>query len=151
VICPADILSCGSEERLCYGNNNLDGGYKSELQLWNSACDDKITFSPTTPVLSSLTATYDEQYCTSAASACQDGEAGLQACSISYLGKDVQKYSSCYCAPSLLSAEYTCGFLGNTSCEQIPATLTNMVQYKYCDNFLEVLRGSGSVSLLHIP
>ena len=142
----ANILSCESEQRLCYGNDNLDQLMQSELEIWNSACDSKITFSPTTPVLSSLASTYDEQYCTSAASACQIGVAGLQSCSISYLGKDAQKYSSCYCAPSLLSAEYTCGFLGNASCMQIPATLTNLIQHKYCDNFMSVLgSGSGSV------
>lgn len=132
--------------RLCYGNNDLDELMQSELAVWNSGCDDKITYSPTTPVLSTVTATYDVQYCTTAASACQDGLDALQSCSINYLGQ-AQQYSSCYCQPSLLSAEYTCGFLGNVSCEQIPATLTNMVQYRYCTNFMEVLGGSsGSVS-----
>lgn len=119
---------------------------QAELSLWNSACDDQVTFAPTTPPLSTLATTYDEQFCTSAAQACQVGEQALSSCSISYLGKDDKAYNSCACAPPVLSAQYTCGFLGNVSCLQVPATLTNLVQYTYCDNFLSVLGGtSGSV------
>lgn len=142
------VSSCESEMRLCSGNTDLDGDMQAELQVWNSACDREISFSPTTPILSSLTTTYDAEFCTSVASMCQVGEVELQSCSISYLGKDIQKWSSCYCAPSLLSAEYSCNFIANISCLATPATLTDMEQYGYCDNFLSVLGGgSGTVRL----
>ena len=137
--------------RLCYGNGDLDELMQSELAIWNSGCDSILTYSPTTPALSSVATTYDVQYCTTAASACQAGLDAIQSCSINYLGQP-QPYSSCNCQPSLLSAEYTCGFLGNVSCEQIPGTLTNLAQYNLCTNFMQVLGGSsGSVSADPFP
>ncbi|KIW13498.1 hypothetical protein PV08_08686 [Exophiala spinifera] len=140
------FYDCESEYRLCLLNDYFDGDAQNLISLWNSACDDAITFSPTTPVLSTLTSTYDVGYCTTAQSACAVEEVALSSCSVNYLGKDDQKFSSCFCAPSFLSAQYTCGFLGNVSCQQVPATLTNLVGYSYCSNFMSVLGGSsGSV------
>jgi hypothetical protein len=139
--------SCESEWRLCLENDDFDGDAQEDVSLWNSACDAQITFSPTTPVLSTVTATYDDQYCTTAAAACDRDKTALEACSISYLGQDATKYSSCFCAPPVLSDAYTCGFLGNVSCRQVPATLTNLVEYTYCDNFMSVLGGAESGSV----
>jgi hypothetical protein len=130
-----DMRSCGSEQRLCYGNNMFDGQMNALASNWNSACDRVITFTPTTPAASTLSASYDQQYCTTAASACQDQDNALQSCSISYLGKDTAKFSSCFCDPPVLSAAFTCGYLGNVSCAAAPATLSNFVQYTACDNF----------------
>jgi hypothetical protein len=131
----AYLHSCGSEQRLCYGNDMFDGQMNQLADNWNSACDKVITFTPTTPVASTLSVSYDQQYCTTAASACQEQDNNLQSCSISYLGKDVAKFSSCFCDPPVLSAAFTCGFLGNVSCNAVPATLSNFVQYTACDNF----------------
>lgn len=139
----SELSSCESEYRLCLGNNDFDGEEQELLSIWNSACDNVVTFTPTTPALSTLTATYDDQYCTTAYSACEAAAADQQACSASYLGKDVQKFSSCFCAPPILSEGYTCGFLGNVSCRQVPATLTNLPEYPFCDNFMQVLGTAG--------
>lgn len=131
---------------MCFGNDNNDDSVQTGINQWHSVCDKKITFTPTTPPITSLASTYlGADFCTTAFSACEQGNQLAQQCSRSYSGS-VSQFSSCYCQPQLLSLQYTCLFLGNTSCEAEPATLSNMPQYKYCSNFGSVLGSNTSKS-----
>jgi hypothetical protein len=52
-----------SEQRLCLGTPIEDVQVRSETDLWHSACDREITFTPTTPPISSIAATFNVDIC----------------------------------------------------------------------------------------
>jgi hypothetical protein len=142
--------SCDSEERLCFGNSDLDPSIQSGIDQWHSICDGRIPFSPTTPAVSSITASFIPSNCLAAEAACASAAAGNSACSVSYAGKSqTESFSSCLCQPSILSQEYTCAFLGNMSCQQTSAALSNMAEYSFYSNLVSVVGGNnGTVSLI---
>jgi hypothetical protein len=137
------VSSCENEERLCLGTD--DGSLQTAIDGWHSACDGEITFSPTTPVVTSLTATYNQDFCNTAGSACASGLDLTSQCSLSYTSLGAQ-FSSCICQPELLSLQYTCLYQVNTSCFGEPATLTNLPAYKLCDNAASVLGSAGPMN-----
>jgi hypothetical protein len=137
------IHSCDSEERLCLGSDVNDGSFQTYIRSWHSACDDVITFSPTTPALSSITVPYDPKFCNTVLSSCARASISAAGCDGSYTG---QQYSSCICQPPLFSLQYTCEFLGNTSCLLTTAALTGMAAYGLCPNLVDVL-GGGNASV----
>jgi hypothetical protein len=134
-------VSCENEQRLCLGNDDIDGYFQPEIETWHSLCDGKISFTPTTPPLWSITASYNVDFCTTVFSSCESASQVAEDCAISNTG---QQYLSCFCQPSVLSMEYTCEFLGNTSCVQTSAALTNLAAYGYCTNLLAVLGSSSA-------
>jgi len=134
------VSSCESEIRLCLDSDDGDGSLQTAIDEWHSACDGEITFSPTTPVVTSLTATYNEDFCRAAGSACASEADLVTQCSLSYIGA---QFSSCYCQPELLSLQYSCDYQLNTSCFGEPAALTNIPAYNFCDNAASVLGSAG--------
>jgi hypothetical protein len=129
------------------GSEGIDGYI---LSVWHSICDNSISFTPTTLPLSTITALYNEDYCTTAFSSCASVSYELGQCQLSY-GSVGSTVLSCLCQPKILSLEYTCDFLGNISCQQISAALTNMVAYPYCTNLLSVLGPAAASALTTLP
>ncbi|KAE9363280.1 hypothetical protein N431DRAFT_475440 [Stipitochalara longipes BDJ] len=134
---------CDSEERLCVGNSDVDGSIQLGINQWHSICDGNISFSPTTPVVSSVTTSFNPQNCLTAEAACANAANSNSACSSSYAGKsEIQLYSSCLCEPEILSMSYSCLYLGNISCQITTAALSNILPaYTFCKNFASVLGG----------
>lgn len=136
------VSSCESEVRLCLDSDDGDDSMQTAIDEWHSACDNEITFSPTTPVVTSLTATYNQDFCSAAGSACASELDLATQCSLSYT--NFGAFSSCYCQPEMLSLQYTCQYQRNTSCFGEPAALTNIVAYSFCDNAASVLGSAGA-------
>lgn len=128
---------CGNEERLCFGNGDTDNQIQDALSDWHEGCDSQINFTVTTPALSTITVPYDPKFCTKVISWCASGSVEQQKCVTSYAA--VSDQSSCYCAPKLLSLDYSCMYLNNASCVLTPAALSNMPAYGFCSNFQSVL------------
>ena len=100
------------------------------LQNWHSECDGFNNFHPTTPALSSLTATYaGGAVCTSIDSVCTIGGSITRACKQSYTASAL---NSCLCQTSLLSAASVCEYVGNKTCDLVPATLSSIDLFILC-------------------
>lgn len=132
---------CNNEERLCLGNDELDKDFMTASSLWHSWCDPIVNYSPTTPIISSITAPYSPSYCRTASSACYSMIVSRNRCTGDGSDSDsnLLSVSSCLCAPEVLSMEFTCSVLGNVSCIQIPGHLDQMSGYRYCSNINQVL------------
>jgi hypothetical protein len=139
------VSRCGNEERVCAGNGNGDNQVQDTLSDWHIGCDSHVNFTVTTPALSTITATYDPRICTNLVTWCGSASVELQRCTTDYTS--VADVSSCLCAPELLSLEYSCNYVGNASCLQTNAALSNMAAYTYCANFQSVL---GSITDVHM-
>ena len=140
-------LSCESEQRLCYLGDDVDADIFSGLAIWHSACNSHLSFTPTTPPVSTLSTTYDANYCAvTVKSACNAAEMSQANCNAQYTGT---AFSSCFCQPEILSQQYTCLYLGNVSCILTDAALTSIPAYSYCQNAPSVLDSlTGNVSSL---
>ena len=105
---------------------------------WHALCDSYVKFTPTTPFLSEITSDRNNDFCqTLVKGACSSAKVGFNDCLD--LVMEGAKYSSCICAPSLIAQDYSCEFLGNTSCLATAATLSNLVPYSSCSNFGAVM------------
>lgn len=62
-----------------------------------------------------------------------------------HTGEPTTSVSSCLCAPPVLSQEFTCSFLANISCAQVPAHLNHMSGWTFCDNLQDVITVPGSL------
>ena len=135
--------SCESQLRLCFLGDDLDSTLEDGLMSWHALCDDFVTFKPTTPALSQLTTSRNDDYCNILIrGACTQARTALTSCGL-LTGEAA--FSSCTCAPSLIILEYSCEFLGNTSCLATGATLSSLDPYSSCANFEDVV-GTGVVS-----
>ena len=138
--------SCNNEERLCLGAKIIDYGFVNYYNCWYSICDPIIRHTPTLPPLSSITAPYNSNFCKTASSACVEMKDSRSLCEIAYTsGEPTTSVSKCFCSPPVLSLEYTCSFLGNISCLQVPAHFTRMTGWTICSNFDSVLTVAPSV------
>lgn len=137
------MCRCESEMRLCFEDNSLDDTYQSALSLWHSLCNTFITFSPTTPAVSAINTSYDALCGNAIEEDCTTAQIILEQCSNSHT--DNVLFTSCLCQPQFLSLDYTCEFLGNTSCLGVPATLSSLAGYQICPNFGEII-GTGIVN-----
>lgn len=135
---------CKNEERICFGNGNLDNQWESIANSWHSGCDAAISFRPTTPALSTITSTYDAQVCVKYASACASGTRELSSCFNGYTASADR--SSCICAPKIQSIAYTCQYLGNITCQLTTAALSNLFAYSSCSNYQSVMANITAVS-----
>lgn len=124
-------------------NNGMGSSWQSAVASWHSFCDSAITFTPTTPLVSMPTTTWTPQGCLDVNNACESAKASVDACS-PYIS-DVTRFSSCTCQPNILTLDYSCFYRGNISCYGNAATLSNMFDYSWCDNFQSVI-GTGLVS-----
>jgi hypothetical protein len=134
------ITGCENEENLCYMDNAVDSSWLSTLAEWHTICDTYITFSPTTIPLSTLTTTWSQGDCEEMITACASALASIDKCSTDQ--SDITSLSSCLCTPDIMSWDYTCSYLGNISCYETGATLSELPEYSLCENFAEVI-GSG--------
>jgi len=147
-LCNQDYLNslfgCESEMRLCFESDRLDTTYEEALSLWHSLCNTFTTFSASTPPVSVVSASYDI-FCgdNGVQSACTTASLLFDQCTSSFSSNNA-RFTSCLCQPRFLSLDYSCEYLGNTSCLGIPATAPNMVGYP-CPNFAEII-GTGIAS-----
>lgn len=138
--------SCNNEERLCLGSTAIDSDFQNDYNCWHSVCDPIINYTPTSPQYSSITAPYDLNYCLTAQAACTQMSASRSQCALEYnSGDPTTSVSSCLCAPPVLSLEYTCSFLQNISCAQVPAHLSQIAGWTFCENLPDVLTVPASV------
>jgi hypothetical protein len=126
-------ISCESEYRLCAEGYEFDSNFTGTAglyALWHSACDNVITYSPTTPVLTSLSLTFDPLNCLSAQSYCQDFGVLTDDCSATITGSI--ELQSCMCQASVLDLASRCEIDGSVSCLFKTPTLTNLYSYQNC-------------------
>jgi hypothetical protein len=124
--------SCQNELRQCFQGNEADNIFQSALFSWSQDCIGYITYSPTTPVLTTL-ATDIPAFCgTQVEAACNEAEEILGACETI---TNSAKFSSCLCQPQFLSQDYTCEYLGNVTCLSTTAAFTNLIGSSACSNF----------------
>ena len=127
---PSLAYSCENEWNLCMHTYDTDDDPAYVLQNWHSECDGFNNFHPTTPALSSLTATYaGGAVCTSIESVCAIGGSITRACKQSYTASAL---TSCLCQSSLLSAASVCEYVGNKTCDLVPATLSSVDLFILC-------------------
>lgn len=106
---------------------------------WHNLCDSVVTFQPTTPPISSISTQMDTALCfDTVLPICQSVTILLSQCTRG-LSSDFSSVSSCLCQPLVLSYAYTCEFLGNTSCNSLSATLSEVWGYSLCNNFNQVI------------
>jgi hypothetical protein len=134
------LFDCDSEERLCLGTGELvDSHLSQQVSFWHSECDDKVNYTPTTPIISSITASYNIDYCNTVKLNCNSLTQERVLCDNIYQTGPAASLTSCLCQPPLLTLAYDCSILGNVSCIQVPAALTNMAEYEHCSNLNAVL------------
>ena len=133
--------SCENERRFCLGMNNFGFGMDL-LDIWHEKCDAKITFEPTTPILTSYSQ-IDLNICSSVWDGCVTESAGRAKCR-SYT-TDKSALLSCMCRTQILAAAYTCSYIGNVSCLEIPGALSDVRGYSYCTDFSSIVRPSVNV------
>ncbi|KAH8695821.1 hypothetical protein GQ44DRAFT_765065 [Phaeosphaeriaceae sp. PMI808] len=127
--------SCENETLFCGGmNSNFD--ISDIADSWHSVCDSRITFTPTTPALSTYSS-IDINACKSAWDGCMSQSAEVSKCR-GYTTKE-REFQSCLCQPQMLSAAFTCSYYANVSCEFAPGTLSKVNGYAYCSNFMAVV------------
>ncbi len=80
--------------------------------------------------------TQNRDICESVADACAIELNLASSCDLAFKGTAL---SSCFCQPSILSLQYTCGVVGNVSCEFTSAEFTNLPAYALCKNLYSVL------------
>jgi len=114
------------------------------MDVWHSKCDTKITFAPTTPVLSTYSP-IDLQMCNSVWDGCVTESAERVRCRTYTANED--GLSSCLCKTKVLAAAFTCSYVGNVSCLMKPGTLSEVRGYSYCPNFLSVIQPLVNVCL----
>jgi hypothetical protein len=127
--------SCESELRICFGSNVEDDLFAEAALDWHSLCDGFINFKPTTPVISTYSAT--PTICdTAVEAACLSAERVQNLCTTL---TNLSALSSCQCQPVIMQNDFTCEYIGNVSCLAAPAATTNLIGYGYCSNFAEVI------------
>jgi hypothetical protein len=144
------IFGCENEDRLCFFNQDLDSSAQEFLANWHSDCDAFITFSPTTPVLSTLSVTANPDFCTSLFSSCASASYEIEECSSSFPSPSaIISQISCVCNTKILSLAYQCEYVNNASCQLTSATLSNVFGYSFCSNFGSYF-ATATVSLTNI-
>jgi len=133
--------SCKSEFRICIEGFVYDSDFEGPnglFGLWHSACDDVLTYVPSTPAITSLSLTFDPANCLSAESFCQNFGALTDACTVS----SANELQSCLCRVTVLDLASRCEIDGSISCAFRVPTTTNLFSYKHCGG----LKGSTAVS-----
>lgn len=69
-----------NEQRLCLGSLIEDGQMQSEVNIWHSACDSIVNFTPTTPPISTITASYSVDMCHSIGNECASASLADERC-----------------------------------------------------------------------
>lgn len=64
-------------------------------------------------------------------------------------GEPTTSLSQCLCSAPVLSQEFTCSFLANISCAQVPAHFDRMCGWTFCDNLQDVITVPSSLVSMH--
>jgi hypothetical protein len=112
---------------------------------WHTACDPKISFTPTTPIRSSMSFTFDPNACTTAWEGCVSQSAEYEKCQSKH-SMITSDLTSCLCQSPFLQAAFTCTYLGNVSCGLVPGTLSRVRGYSDCPNFMSIVGPLANVS-----
>lgn len=127
------MFSCDNEARLCLESPSLDFYYQLEAANWHSACDTFISFSVTTPVISSLTSTLDQGACEQVWGLCESGLSSKTNCaSTATASIDLL---SCMCQPAVTSLYSACLWGGNVSCYGVPGNTDGIIGRSFCLEF----------------
>jgi len=122
------------EERVCLHSYEEDTEEQQVVANWHSGCDNFITFTPTTPALTSLVSSVAPlAVCSNIESICREAGSIASSCEPSY--SDVaqsSQFTSCLCQTSLLSAASVCEFDGNITCREETAALSNIALWQLC-------------------
>src|SRR5271155_5625301 len=127
------IVSCESEFRLCAGGYEFDSEFQGPngyFGLWHSACDGFITYTPTTPAITTLSVTFDQANCLSAESYCGAFGSSTDSCASVY--SISVELESCWCQATILDLVSRCEVDGSISCLLETPTTTNLWSYKNC-------------------
>jgi hypothetical protein len=128
-----DAPSCGSEQRLCDGNGNLDNNLESGADSWISFCTPEITYSLTTPAVVFITVPFDPRCGALGETACNLASQGLVSCES--LNNEPMSLSACICQESLLENAFTCEYVGAVTCQQSQFDTTNLLGAGVCSTF----------------
>jgi hypothetical protein len=104
----------------------------------HSICDSSITFTPTTPAVSTITAPVDSRCGDPFESACHQASDGVQNCQFSFSGtasSSIEAKINCLCQSTLLSEAFTCEYVGNVTCSDKPVATSSLYGYGLCSNF----------------
>jgi hypothetical protein len=125
--------SCQSEFRICVQGYEYDSEFEGPqglYALWHSACDGAISYTPTTPPITSLSATAGVDACLTAESNCAALGLSTESCTSSYsLSAELQH---CFCQPAVLDLASRCEIDGSVSCLLKTPVSTNLWSYKQC-------------------
>jgi hypothetical protein len=135
--------SCESEFRICVQGYEYDSEFEGPqglFALWHSACDGVISYTPTTPPITSLSVTGGVDACLTAESNCVAFGSFTDSCTSTYsLSVELRH---CFCQPAILDLASRCEVDGSVSCQFKTPVSTNLWSYKQC-------RGAGPISQTH--
>ena len=129
--------SCESELRLCYLNDQFDYYASGLLSDWHGWCSGYITFTPTTPVLSTPTTTVPipgtNAFCEDYTTSCAVWSAAESACFDLDPSATASSFLSCACSTELLSLASVCLYDVSVSCfGRSSAVLTDIALFSIC-------------------
>lgn len=124
---------CQNEWRLCSDTLAWDSEAEYLAAQWHVGCDKRISFTPTTPAISSLSVTLDPQICSSVFSSCDLFSLESSRCRESHTA--TSDILTCECQPKIVSLASVCEFDGNTSCLSIPAYTSKIYGHSICSKY----------------
>ncbi|KAF2677116.1 hypothetical protein K458DRAFT_282344, partial [Lentithecium fluviatile CBS 122367] len=129
------ISGCENEIRLCTQSSTDDGTFEDLKKQWHATCDSRVTFEVTTPPLTSLTAEFTPEACSSIATICLQGADSMSQCSES---SSDTTFLSCACQPEITSLVSVCQYDGNVSCVSTAASSEGIYGYEACKAYAAV-------------
>ncbi|KIW24691.1 uncharacterized protein PV07_10392 [Cladophialophora immunda] len=125
--CTQDVFDsftdCESEIRECGRTDDEDSYYEALKTAWLSACSPYLSFTATTPILSTYTPYPGQLYCNSVNSACARWEISTKSCDTNY--PTPAQSTSCACQASILSLASACQ-IGGALCVGTPVTSSTL-------------------------
>ena len=126
-------ISCENEANLCLKSPELDYLFELDVENWHSACDSTVTFSVTTPLISSLSQTVNAEACDQIYSNCISG--GMIKSSCASTATATIDLLSCMCQPTLTYLYSACLFNANVSCYGVPGNTAGIIGHSFCSEF----------------
>lgn len=141
---PLTLVSCDNEARLCDQTPALDSFFELEAEKWHSGCDSVVSFSVTTPLISSLSQTIDQAACGQIWLDCESAGMGKSSCASTATG--TIDLLSCMCQPTMTALYSACLFDGNVSCYAAPGNTAGIIGHSFCSEFQ-----TATVRTFHLP
>ena len=103
--------------------------------MWHQACDSLVSFSATTPPISSLSVTVgDLQACGEIYTPCVSAGSGRVICMSSATA--TLALLTCLCEPTLTSLYSVCAIGMNVSCDGVPGNTNDIIGHTFCAQWL---------------